>query len=245
MNDGDAVSWKEQLMEDAQNKALAAGTKFDFGTYANFRTGLNEAFSPFDAPGEALEKMKALQMKTFNSIDDHIAKFKMLVTGSKLGTTSPATIDYFRQSLTERLQQRILTLETVPKILDEWYEWATKLDHQWKKMRLTMGKSNVEQRNTSEGNQRRFTFPRTKDPNAMDINASSTNEQNQLMKEGKCFGCKKIGHISKNCPDKKVKKEEPKKYKGKELHTHIRGLFKDMTADEKEEFMKAAEEAGF
>ena len=79
----------------------------------------------------------------------------------------------------------------------------------------------------------------------MDIDRLSMEEQEKLMKEGRCFRCKETGHRVTECP-KKEKKEEPKKrMNGKELHTHVRSLFKDMTEEEKEEFMKAAEDAGF
>ena len=68
------------------------------------------------------------------------------------------------------------------------------------------------------------------------------------MKKGRCFKCKNTGHRANKCPndnDEKKKKEQKKRMNGKELHGHIRSLFKDMTEEEKEEFMKEAEESGF
>ena len=62
-----------------------------------------------------------------NSIEEHIAKFKMLVTRSGLNTTSAAVINYFRESLNIPLQQQILSLE-------EWYDWAAKLDNNFRRM---------------------------------------------------------------------------------------------------------------
>jgi len=38
--------------------------------------------------------------------------------------------------------------------------------------------------------------------------AALTAEQKQLMAEGKCFGCKVKGHIKKECPERKQKKQE-------------------------------------
>ena len=34
------------------------------------------------------------------------------------------------------------------------------------------------------------------------VNALSTEEKQRLVKEGKCFTCKKTGHQSRNCPNK-------------------------------------------
>ena len=79
----------------------------------------------------------------------------------------------------------------------------------------------------------------------MDVDAMSLEKWTALMKEGKCFYCEQSGHLAKECPKKEKKQEEKKKMDGKQLHAHIRGLFKEMTEDEKEEFMKEAEMTGF
>ena len=98
MNEGDAASWKEQLLEDA----MALPT-FDLGTWAQFKKDLNNAFKPYNTPGDAWEEMKAIRMGN-NTIEEHIVKFKMLVMTSDLDNNSPAVVDYFRDSLSIPLQ---------------------------------------------------------------------------------------------------------------------------------------------
>ena len=75
----------------------------------------------------------------------------------------------------------------------------------------------------------------------MDVDALTLDERNKLMKEGKCFRCRKTGHLAKDCPNDEDKKEPPKKkMNGKQLLTHIRSIYKEMTEEDKKEFMEAA-----
>ena len=85
MNDGDAASWKEQLLEEAMGK-----DEFTLGTWKVFEKDLKEAFEPYDAPGDALEEMKNLRMGN-GTIEEHNT---LIVTKSKLDATSSAVIDY-------------------------------------------------------------------------------------------------------------------------------------------------------
>ena len=238
MNEGDAASWKEQLLEDA----MALPT-LDLGTWKQFKINLEEAFKPYDAPGDALEEMKTLRMGN-NSIEEHIAKFKMLVTRSELEATSAAVIDYFRESLNIPLQRRILSLENPPKTLKEWYDWAAKLDNNFRRMQRILGRND----RAKPGNEkkkvepkRQWNIPR-RDPDAMDVDMLTAEKREEMMKKGLCFGCGKPGHISKSCPDKDTTK---KKMNGKELLAHIRSLTMQMDDDEKEKFYDEAEKEGF
>ena len=95
MNNGDAAAWKEQLIDDVATVADANKTEFNLGTWMAFEKSIKEMFKPYDTPGDALKKMKELRMKPGDSIDDHIAQFKMLVQASKIGPDSPAVINLF------------------------------------------------------------------------------------------------------------------------------------------------------
>ena len=82
----------------------------------------------------------------------------------------------------------------------------------------------------------------------MDVDALSLEERGKLMKEGKCFCCRKTGQLAKDCPDKrdqKKKKEPKKKWEGKKLYTHIRNIYQEMDEEDRDEFLKQAEEMGF
>jgi Zinc knuckle len=83
----------------------------------------------------------------------------------------------------------------------------------------------------------------------MDVDRLMVEERNKLMKEGRCFKCRNMGHWANECPeddDKKKGKEVPKKKMiGRKLHAHVRALFKGMTEEDRDEFLKGAKEVGF
>jgi Zinc knuckle len=84
----------------------------------------------------------------------------------------------------------------------------------------------------------------------MDVDRLTVEERNKLIKEGRCFKCRNTGHRANECPEdknnKKKGKEVPKKkMNGRELHAHVRALFKEMTEEDRDKFLKGAEEAGF
>jgi Zinc knuckle len=84
----------------------------------------------------------------------------------------------------------------------------------------------------------------------MDVDRLTIEERDKLLKEGKCFRCRRTGHRANECPknnnEKKKGKEVPKKkMNGRELHAHVRALFKEMMEEDRDEFLKGAEEAGF
>ena len=73
------------------------------------------------------------------SIEEHVAKFKMLVTKSKL-EKNEAVVEYFRETLPIPLQKHIMTLEKPLTTLNEWYEWAIKLQNNFVRMKSAISK---------------------------------------------------------------------------------------------------------
>ena len=76
----------------------------------------------------------------------------------------------------------------------------------------------------------------------MDIDRLTTEERTLLMKEGKCFKCRKQGHLSRDCPPRGA--EMPKPWTGKTAATHIRSIISGMTQEEKDNLEKEAEAQG-
>ena len=72
-------------------------------------------FSPYDAPYDAIYEMKEMKMGNV-SIEEHVAKFKMLVTKLKL-EKNEAVVEYFRETLLIPLQKNIMTLHQENSII--------------------------------------------------------------------------------------------------------------------------------
>jgi Ty3 transposon capsid-like protein/Zinc knuckle len=250
MATGSAATWKTQFIDEAYARPAPPNPNDRLGTYTQFRKDLMEVFSMFDSVGDALDELQSLRKKKTESIDEHIAKFKMLAAESKIDTTNPLTIELFKETLPWGLTLQLMKLETPLKTIADWYEWAAELDHKHAKINRavertwgTGGKDKVPQK--------KYYFPRREqDPNAMDIDRLTIEERDKLLKEGKCFRCRKTGHRANECPEeddnKKKGKEVPKKKMNRrELHAHVRALFKEMMVEDRDEFLKGAKEAGF
>ena len=184
-------------------------TTLMLGTYPELITLIEKDFSPYNVPKDAIYEMKGMKMGN-SSIEEHVAKFKMLITKSKLAKNE-AVIGYFRETLPIPLQKNILMLRDLPTTLDKWYEWAIRLQNNFLRMKGVIAKTQgthlpLNDRKPKEKSLRRFYFdPGLKDPNAMDVDVMMTDERTELMKKGLCFGCKKLGHLSWNCLDKMPK----------------------------------------
>jgi hypothetical protein len=182
------------------------------------------------------------------SITEHNSRFRLLVsqTGMK---DSPALTNLYREMLPWGLQSPIIWSEHPPKTLEEWYTKATNfyVGHQ-RTQRLFKKWDNKSTNNTSAlPAQKKFSFPKKKDPNAMDIDRMSIKEQTRLMKEGKCFRCKLFGHLSQDCPNKgqnTTTTTTTPKWRGKSVASHIRTLIALMSGEEKRILEEEGEKHG-
>ena len=130
MNSGPAVTWKYQFIDEKLKQPPPANPNDKLRQYANFRKKLIDAFLMFDSVGNALDKLWALRMKMGSSIDEHIARFKLLAAATEINLNHALTIKLFKETLIPALRNRMMNLETPLKTLANWYTWAIRLDHQ-------------------------------------------------------------------------------------------------------------------
>jgi Retrotransposon gag protein len=226
--DGDAAVWKQQFIQTKIEESVEAKTdEPSWGNYKEFVEALKKMFQPYDELAEALEDMKKLHLGD-GSITEHNSRFRLLVsqTGMK---DSPALTDLYRETLPWGLQSLIICSKHPPKTLEEWYTKATNFYVRHQRAQRLFRKQDNKPATTPSAPpaQKRFFIPEKKDPNAMDIDRMSIEEQTRLMKEGKCFRCKLFGHLSQDCPNKgqnTTTTTNTPKWTGKSTALHIRTL---------------------
>ena len=100
----------------------------------------------------------------------------------------------------------------------------------------------------------------------MDVDAMqmSNEERDKRIRQGLCFQCNKRGHIARNCPDKKEKREDRNPFQSRmqaaaakvetevvkekgieETAREIRSMFAAQSEEGREELFKLLENGGF
>ena len=252
---GDADSWRAAFLK----RSITAGGEPNFGKWNDFLKELRNSFHPYDKEGDALDKIIRMRQGTA-SIEDHVAKFKVLLADSGVADDSPAALDYFQKSIRVPLLKKILDRDNIPETLEGWYKKALKINNDYHKVQRIIRR---DAQKKDEGKPR-WNFRKERDDNTMDVDvitktfkAMTDKERTDLMKKGLCFRCKKVGHLSRDCPEKKGKTTvpqpttstpiptTPKKMTEKELTAHIRTLMALLNEEEKTEFYDEAEKEGF
>jgi Ty3 transposon capsid-like protein len=235
---GDAAIWKQQFIQTKIEEHEEEGTKEpNWGIYKDFIESLKKMFQPYNKLAEALKDIKKLHLNN-NSIMEHNSKFQLLVSQTEI-KDSLALTNLYQEMLPWALQILIIRFKHPPKTLEEWYTKATNFYIGHKKAQRLFKKRDNKPTNTfgAPSAQKKFTFPKKKDPNAMDIDHMMVDERTCLMKEGKCFQCKLFRHLSQDCPNKgqanTMLMTLTPKWTGKSAASHIRALIALMNEEEK------------
>ena len=152
--------------------------------------------------------------------------------------------------LNPQLKKKIIFGDIVLKMIEDWYTKAIQYDSNYQLAQaLTALDNQSPKKNTGKSwfNQNQN---KEKDPNAMDIGAATSNGTAligalmeemwaALMKIGACFRCRKMGHMSKDCPLKnqgqqQQQTQQQRTYTPKDVHMNIRS----MTAKQRKELME-------
>jgi Zinc knuckle len=151
-------------------------------------------------------------------------------------------IRYYRKTLEPRLSCRTLFSDDVPKTIDGWMEKAIQFDTNWRMGNLFFNqniKTNPSKQkadtNKSNRNACWWRTNKRKDPNAMDVDALTMEKRGTLLRQGKCFCCRKTGHMAKDCPSEQGELLKQKKV---DLARFSYTTIKVLTKEQRESFTK-------
>ena len=145
-------------------------------------------------------------------LDEYTSQFQQLAKLAGYYEETGMICRRFFQGLPQGLQESMLAFEPTRhyQTLNDWIEGAICQHSKYLTYQAYFGgrknfnPRNPNQRPTKQQWQQGF----AKNPNAMDLTPGRTcawaaltdNERNTLHQEGKCFKCRKKGHMSRDCP---------------------------------------------
>ena len=192
---GNAERYKTLWMEQKKAAAATTGGDIDYGTTAQFTLNLQNAFKETNKKHNALYELRHIKQGS-DTIDDFNNKFKLLVSQTKI-TDDLTLVDAYRDAIKPQIARQILMMENVPTTINNWYEKAATFDNNYHRLTNQIGKFKPKNSSHKPG----FKFKMIeKDPNAMDIDALSPQEQKGLKEQGRYLFCKEKGHYARNCP---------------------------------------------
>ena len=220
-----------------------------------FARSFRDAFTDSTRKQDAYSRLTKMELN-MDKVDTSITLFKRLIREAGWGPDAEGTIKLFQDILPVGLHRTIRQRETLPATLDEWYDATRKTVQRWQDLNDNIGPKggpgHISTRaNRMRGYQKAPPPKRQRDPDAMDVDAIRTTgklsdeERTHLMKEGRCFRCRKLGHMSQACPEKGKGKssDRPRSSQGQYIKDKPKVRAAVINEDEEEEQHSEAETA--
>lgn len=195
----------------------------------------DQAFTDTTETATARKNLYELKMSG-GDVDTYIATFENLAKVAGFDLHAEATIDLFEKGLPFGLWEECLKRHH-PQTWDDWKNAARLQQLEYmiiqhrRKAGARFGHSKGEWKKALDKNRH---------PDAMDVGRTQARatiteeERKRLQSEGRCFRCRKQGHISRNCPDRgtrvaETSTETPKK--GLSASDRAEALIKQMQGE--------------
>jgi hypothetical protein len=198
------VNW---LMTRARTGALPS-EEFLYDTIeAAFRSAFTDTMSVQRAKAE----FTLISMER-GDLDGYVSKFEQLARMAGYDLNSSLVLDRFGSKLIPGLYAAIINGPDEPVTWTDWVRAAQKYQQKYLLVQANLGDRRSKDpvkghKNRSKEQWQQALRPKSKDPNAMEIDRVrarqiTTDERTELMKAGKCFTCRKQGHLSRDCPQR-------------------------------------------
>ena len=185
--------------------------------WREFVMDVTRVFTNTASSEQAYAALTDLQMKG-EDIDDYITTFESLIVKAGWERAAQGSLEMFKQGLTSGIHYRILNRNPVPRTIDDWYAAAREEMMRRQMIRASLGPRKKEYMNKKPHREPsgKFGFKK-KDPNAMEIDADivgegsnspnwrerhgslTEQEKKKRQTKGRCFLCRRQGHMRHNC----------------------------------------------
>ena len=177
-----------------------------------------ESFNTTFTDTMSLQKAKAefqsIKMEG-GDLDTYIARFERLARITNYDLQSQMVLNQFGSGLTSGLYIAIVNGPDEPRNWTKWTRAAQNYQQKYLLIRSSLGMRNPKDSKPCKKPQMleqwkaAWRKPTSRDPDAMDttpgcarVRKIDADERTELMKAGKCFTCKKQGHLSRDCPQR-------------------------------------------
>jgi len=198
---------------------------------------------------------------TGRTADEFIKKFKVNATDSRVTQDRPL-IEWFMKRINVLLLDKILNLENPLTTIVGWYTTASKLDNQWRRGRAIAnrlkGGTNMKKKGFRFPNENIPWYVPPVDPNAMEIDRLTTQEQADHMKKGLCFVCHQARYRANDhgpgsstgsrktlAPYTPPANTHPNFAEAKGAYAHIKTIYGWLSDEEKKKLTNTMEDQGF
>ena len=202
MTKGSALTWTATFQTNC-----ISGTTISFGSFTDFVSAFETSFKQRDVTGTTVAWLTTTRMTkrrdgTYSlSLTNYISTFHNNVALATI-TDHNILIGYFSTSIPPFLMKRIMSMDTVPSKVDEWYSKAIHFQTQWERAE----EITLRNRQPIKGTYHSFSSPsKNLDPDAIDVDVVKITrlmpeERKRCIEKGLCFRCHKAGHLSGACP---------------------------------------------